>query len=194
MKSNWKFDGALWDPITDDAKDLITNLIQRQADMRYTAQEAFNSPWIQKQRKKHEQGFTIGPEVLNNVREHISSLQFKRTTLLLIASRIPEDQITELREAFSKFDKNGDGTLSLKEIKEGISKVKGVSIPIDDIEKIMSVMDSNQNGTIDYTEFIAACLSSYNYMEEHYLKIAFNHFDKDGNGKISKDELAYSLS
>lgn len=28
----------------------------------------------------------------------------------------------------------------------------------------MLVIDSNQNGLIDYTEFIAACLQSYNYL------------------------------
>jgi Ca2+-binding EF-hand superfamily protein len=39
----------------------------------------------------------------------MDSLALKRTTLSLIATRIPEDQIKELRLAFSKIDKNGDG-------------------------------------------------------------------------------------
>jgi len=40
---------------------------------------------------------------------YMDSVQLKRTTLSLIASRIPEDQIKVLREAFTKMDKNGDG-------------------------------------------------------------------------------------
>ena len=36
----------------------------------------------------------------------------------------------------------------------------------EDMEKAMNVIDSNQNGYIDYTEFIAACLQSYNYLQE----------------------------
>jgi calcium-dependent protein kinase len=53
----------------------------------------------------------------------------------------------------------------------------------------MSIMDSNKNGYIDYTEFIAACLQSYNYLKENHLKTAFSYFDKDGSGSISLDEL-----
>lgn len=54
-------------------------------------------------------------------------------------------------------------------------------------------MDSNKNGFIDYTEFIAACLQSYNYLKEHHLKTAFSYFDKDGNGTISLEELKQCL-
>ena len=56
----------------------------------------------------------INPDVIANMRLYIDSLNFKRTTLTLIASRIPEDQIKALREAFSKFDSNGDGKLTLE--------------------------------------------------------------------------------
>ena len=63
----------------------------------------------------------------------------------------------------------------------------------EDMEKAMAVIDSNQNGYIDYTEFIAACLQSYNYLQENHLKTAFMYFDKDGSGTISKDELKQCL-
>jgi Ca2+-binding EF-hand superfamily protein len=62
----------------------------------------------------------INPDVIANMRLYIDSLNFKRTTLTLIASRIPEDQIKALREAFSKFDSNGDGKLTLEELNEGV--------------------------------------------------------------------------
>jgi calcium-dependent protein kinase len=54
------------------------------------------------------------------MKNYMDSVSLKKTTLFLIASRIPEDQITALREAFSKFDKNGDGRLTIEELKEGI--------------------------------------------------------------------------
>lgn len=57
----------------------------------------------------------------------------------------------------------------------------------------MAVMDSNKNGYIDYTEFIAACLQSYNYLQENHLKTAFSYFDKDGSGSISLEELKQCL-
>ena len=55
------------------------------------------------------------------------------------------------------------------------------------------MIDANQNGMIDYTEFIAACLQSYNYLKENHLRSAFSYFDKDGNGTISPEELRQCL-
>lgn len=54
-------------------------------------------------------------------------------------------------------------------------------------------MDTNNNGFIDYTEFIAACMQSYNYLNENHLKSAFGYFDKDSSGTISSDELSQCL-
>lgn len=51
---------------------------------------------------------------------YITQAKMRQTTLTYIASRIPESKIKELREAFTVFDKNGDGQLTHKELKEGI--------------------------------------------------------------------------
>jgi len=119
----------------------------------------------------------------------MSSLQLKRTTLSFIASRIPEDQIIQLRQAFNKLDKNGDGQLTVEELKTGIKDVPEVKLTEEDITKAMNIIDSNQNGLIEYTEFIAACMQSYNYLKENHLRNAFSYFDKDNSGTIERDEL-----
>ena len=127
------------------------------------------------------------------MQSYMDTVNFKRTTLTFIASRIPEDQITQLREAFTKFDKNGDGSLTEDELKEGIKSIKNCPLSAGDVDRILNVMDSNRNGVIDYTEFIAGCLQSYNYLKENHLKSAFSFFDKDGSGTISKEELRQCL-
>lgn len=68
------------------------------------------------------------------MRNYIDSVNFKRTTLTLIASRIPEDQIKALREAFSKFDKNGDGKLTIEELKEGVRSIKDCLLTEADLD------------------------------------------------------------
>lgn len=193
LHGSFDFSAAVWSNISDDAKDLIQNLLQRQADMRFTSEEAFNHPWISRQRKKEEEETIISVDVIKNMSNYIESQNFKRTTLTLIASRIPEDQIKALRDTFSQFDKNGDGQLTTQELKTGIAKIQGCSMTEKDVEQIMRVMDSNRNGYIDYTEFIAGCLQSYNYLKENHLKTAFSYYDKDSNGTISLDELKQCL-
>ena len=102
----------------------------------------------------------LNPDMIGNLESYINHTKLRQTTLTYIASRIPESQITDLKAAFIKFDKNGDGQLTHQELKEGIQSVPGIGLSIDDIEKAMSVIDSNNNGVIDYTEFIAACMYS----------------------------------
>lgn len=144
--------------------------------------------------KKENENVTISGDVIKNMTSYMDTVNLKRTTLTFIASRIPEDQISSLRDVFSKFDTNGDGRLNLDELKAGVKKVQGVGLKEEDIENVMKVMDSNNNGFIDYTEFIAGCLQSYNYLQETHLKSAFTYFDKDGSGMISKDELKSCLA
>ena len=98
-----------------------------------------------------------------------------------------------LRLAFSKMDKNGDGQLTVEELREGLHEIPEINLNPDEVTQAVAVIDSNQNGLIDYTEFIAACLQSYNYLKENHLRAAFSYFDADNSGTISKEELRQCL-
>lgn len=88
-----------------------------------SAAEAYDHPWIQKQWEKEEKLLIIPPEVPDNILDFMNSVNFKKTTLTFLASRIPEDQVENLRKAFIKIDVNGDGVLSKDELMKGVSKV-----------------------------------------------------------------------
>jgi calcium-dependent protein kinase len=47
LKGSFNFDNPVWENVSDDAKDLISKLLNRQADERLTAEEAYAHPWIQ---------------------------------------------------------------------------------------------------------------------------------------------------
>jgi len=54
----------------------------------------------------------------------------------------------------------------------------GFEINHEEIESLISQIDTNNNGFIDYTEFIAGCMKSKIYLREDNLKQAFQYFDK----------------
>ena len=54
---------------------------------------------------------------------------------------------------------------------------------------MLKAADTDGSGEIDYTEFLAATIDERIYLREDYLRNAFNMFDKDHNGSISKQEL-----
>jgi len=170
LRGTFSFSNPVWNNISDMAKSFIEKLLERQADQRLTAEEAYNHPWLQEQRDREFSEVTVSMDVFTNMQTYMDSVQLKRTTLSFIASRIPEDQIKTLRLAFSKMDKNGDGSLTYEELKVGLEEIPEITLTEGDIMEAMNVIDSNQNGLIDYTEFIAACLQSYNYLKENHLR------------------------
>jgi len=54
---------------------------------------------------------------------------------------------------------------------------------------ILRGADTDGNGTINYTEFLAATMDATTFLRESYIKTAFKMFDTDGSGKISASEL-----
>ena len=58
-----------------------------------------------------------------------------------------------------------------------------------DVQKLLSSIDSNRDGTIDFTEFLTAAFDKKKLLTEENLKRAFAVFDKDGSGTVSKEEI-----
>ena len=54
---------------------------------------------------------------------------------------------------------------------------------------MMKKADSNGDGNVDYSEFIAAAFDKVKLLTEPNLEKAFKVFDQDGDGRISQDEL-----
>ncbi len=193
LKGEYHFDYPAFETASEEVKDFISKWLETDVDQRMSANEAYDHPWIQLQWKKEEKDLTIPEDVPDSILEFMNAVNFKKTTLTFLASRIPEDQIENLRKAFIKIDTNGDGVLSKDELVEGVSEVPKCNINPEDWDLVIQLMDTNNNGSIDYTEFIAGCMQSYVYLKENNLKQAFEYFDKDGNGTITLDELKESL-
>lgn len=66
---------------------------------------------------------------------------------------LSQDQIAELKEAFLVFDKDGDGTISAKEL-ETILKSLGTNPTEQELQDMIKEVDVDNNGTVDFSEFL----------------------------------------
>ncbi|THG19010.1 hypothetical protein TEA_008748 [Camellia sinensis var. sinensis] len=62
------------------------------------------------------------------------------------------------------------------------------------LKKVALKADIDKNGTIDYIEFISATMHRHKLEKEEHLYKAFQYFDKDGNGFISREELRQAMT
>ena len=60
---------------------------------------------------------------------------------------------------------------------------------LEEVQKIMQQVDTDNNGFIDYTEFLKATLNQKTVMSSENLRKAFDLFDKDSSGSINALEL-----
>merc|ERR1712217_412037 len=188
---NFSFNAADWKNISEDAKNLIRMLLKMNPRDRYTAEQALNHDWIKNKAPKAT-NVSLQDNFVDNLRSFRSLNKLKKAALHIIASQLDEDQIKALRETFMSLDNNGDGCLTVAEMKEGIEKAGLKDIPAD-LKQIMVDIDSDGSGQIDYTEFLAATLDKRLYLQEDVCWSAFRLFDRNGDGQISQEELKHVL-
>jgi len=189
---NFSFNASDWKNVSEDAKNLIRLLLKMNPRDRYTAEQALNHVWVRNKAPKGNQASLSG-SMMDNLKGFRSQNRLKKAALHVIASQLGESQIKALRETFMALDENGDGLLTVNEMKEGLSKA-GIKEMPEELQQIMKEVDSDGSGIIDYTEFLAATLDKKVYMAEDVCWQAFRIFDRNGDGKICKKEIALVLN
>ena len=127
---------------------------------------------------------------------------------------LTEEEISEAKEAFSLFDRDGDGTITTKELGTVMrslgalllihlrplvlvlrSTLLGQNPTENELIDMINEVDADGNGVIDFPEFLTMLVrKKLDSDSEAEIKEAFKVFDKDGNGYISAAELRYVMN
>lgn len=153
-KGEFDFDGEEWDDVSNDAKDLIKNLICK-PEKRLTAEEALQHSWI-RHLAKNSKSDKLGKINLDAIKKFQHHKKLKQAALTAIAVTANPNDIKVLKDTFKAMDKNGDGCLTFEELKIGLSDIKNA----EEIMELMRAADTDHSGTINYTEFIAATIDA----------------------------------
>ncbi|XP_058824049.1 calmodulin-like [Topomyia yanbarensis] len=109
------------------------------------------------------------------------------------ATKLTDEQIEELWEAFSLFDTNADGTITSSELGTVLRSL-GKNVSDAEVEELLKEVSADFEGRILFADFVSLMtvrLKDFNSEDE--LKEAFRIFDRNGNGLISAEELRAAL-
>merc|ERR1711907_695790 len=96
--------------------------------------------------------------------------------------QLSEEQLDEIREAFSLFDSDASGAIDVRGLKAAM-RALGFEIKNEELKKMVSDIDNDGNGTIEFQEFLGMMTGK---MGEKVFKM----FDDDGTTKITFKNLA----
>ncbi|XWS29196.1 hypothetical protein CRYUN_Cryun24cG0007900 [Craigia yunnanensis] len=193
LKNKPDFRRKPWPTISNSAKDFVKKLLVKDPRARLTAAQALSHQWVREGGNASE--IPVDISVLNNLRQFVKYSRLKQFALRALASTLNEEEIADLRDQFDAIDVDKNGSISLEEMRQALAKDLPWKLKESRVLEILQAIDSNTDGLVDFTEFVAAALH-VNQMEEHdsdkwqlRSQAAFEKFDVDRDGFITPEEL-----
>ncbi|KAI6704517.1 hypothetical protein NL676_007479 [Syzygium grande] len=179
-----------WPSISDGAKDLIRKMLTQDPEKRITAAQVLEHPWLKEGGEASDK--PIDSAVLSRMKQFRAMNEMKKLALKVIATNFSEEDIKGLKAMFTNMDTDNSGTITFEELKSGLARL-GSRLSETEVKQLMEAADVDGNGSIDYIEFISATMHRHKLERDEHLHKAFQYFDKDGSGYITKDELEAAM-
>jgi len=150
MRCDYKFRGEIWEQLSDDSKDFISNLLVLDPKQRMDANQALKHKWLNEQYKLSDRrpSEALMKKVEDNLLAYKDTSDLKKVALNIIAHKSSPTEILQMRKAFGQYDIENNGVVSFDEFKKAL---KDSNYSDGELEEIFSSIDVNENGHIMYT-------------------------------------------
>ena len=182
------------DKLSPNALDLMQKLLTIDVNKRINIQEVLNHPWFKEQNSKELYNKILDEKIaqrlLTNLKKYKKNSIIQETALAYLVHNFPQmKDVINACKLFNQIDLNGDGKITGEELYLGLKQRLNSDTLVEDVKHIFSVLDMNNDGFIEYEEFVRAAVSKEKFMGENALKFAFRFFDKDNSGLIELKEI-----
>ena len=182
--------------ISELARDLMSKMLERNVDLRYSADECLKHKWMKIYNEKSEiMKKEVVTSALNNISNYNATEKLQQATMAYIVHFISfNKEVEDLKTVFNEFDKNKDGLLSFEEIDHAFTRYcvnKGLQnfTQKNKLIQILDEIDTEKTGHISYEQFLRISIDQREILNENNLRSAFEKFDTNKDGKLSKEEI-----
>jgi calcium-dependent protein kinase len=187
--------------ISDDCKDLISKLLERDANKRIKAKKALEHSFFKTgikmkkivggmENKQTEKVLNEWIKLQNTHRQSNAGI-FKKAVLAYMALNFVEkEEEKKMKNLFYKLSGGNRNFLITKENFALTIKQVSDNYTDEEIDKLFDKLDDNKSGIIEYEELVRGFSDREKLLNEKNMRQAFNFFDKDKNGTISWQEIS----
>ena len=176
-----------------EVRDLVSKLLQKDIDKRLSAKEALEHPWFEKfggrslfsNFKKED-----AEPYINNLFNYSYNSKIQQLVIAFLVHNLPnnESSITILK-LFRYFDKAGNCKLTKEELREGLYEYRDKEQVDNYVENLFLLLDGDNNGYIEFEEFLRACIDKKMILKKNYLKYAFKFLDQDRTETLNTQKI-----
>ncbi|XP_072956791.1 calcium-dependent protein kinase 2-like [Typha angustifolia] len=190
LRGEIDFESSPWPTISHGAKDLVRKMLTQDPKKRITSAQVLQHPWLKEGGEASDR--PIDSAVLTRMKQFRAMNKLKQMALKVIAENLNEEEMKGLKQMFTNIDTDNSGSITYEELKTGLARL-GSKLSEAEIKQLMEAADVDGNGTIDCIEFITATMHRHRLERDEHLYKAFQYFDADNSGYITRDELESAL-
>jgi len=182
--------------VSTPAREILKAMLDKDPKKRPTVEKLLQYAWLNEAHKAELSDKPFEKEVFTNLMTIHSETHFKKFVMRMISEKMSPTKLRQLEQTFSQADLNGDGMISLSELKKFIEthpdlaeEMKQLDGTGETIESVFAELDGDSSGQISIHEFIASTLDAQSCLVHSVLWDAFKALDQNHDGKLSKKEL-----
>jgi calcium-dependent protein kinase len=176
-----------------EVRDLVSKLLQKDTDKRYSAKEAIAHPWFQKYGGRSLYSNFKREEIepyINNLFNYSFNSKIQQLVIAFLVHNLPSNESsTIVLKLFRYFNKSGSCKLTKEELMNGLYDYRDKNEVNKVVDHLFTLLDGDNNGFIEYEEFLRACIDKKIILTNTYLKYAFKFLDKEKTGTLNTQKI-----
>lgn len=193
IKSKLEFDEEEWGKISTEAKDLISQLLEKDPKTRAKVSNALTHDWFKKWEGDPTDVNEFQTKYLKRLKDYRAPNRLQYEVLSFLMKNLDTSERIRIKEVFRSITAKSSGDLTFSDLEEAFGEV-GIDGATEHIEELKKCLDFDKNGKIKYTDFLLATINKNEALTEANISFAFHHFDTDNNGFITLDNLVEAFN
>ena len=127
---------------------------------------------------------------IDNLFNYTENYKIQQLIIAFLVHNLPHTESSHnILELYRYCNKAGDCRLTKEELIDGLCKYRDKEEVNEKVDNLIYLLDNDNNGYIEYEEFLRACINKKEILNDEYLKYAFKFLDKENKNLLSAEEI-----